>query len=390
MEANRRSLIRVAALALAACGLPGLALAATRPVAYYQVGQGSHYAYLVEWKGPDKARVVNPNGAQPGGVSDNGTQKLVTLNAPLSATFDTVDSCDLPIQQRQDTHQLVVRDLQAGVSEMVEIGTLTNIGGCEDGLVTPFGSQNDPGTPMKRLPMKARPSMGDLVPGLQIAGPSEDPPWTPFGLTGAQDVITLGVGTATFQATGHSFPVSLSADQWLVFGLAGFERAYTRLELDAKTGGEAWLMADWSSGRATRVETALFVKPLAGAGFGSVAQASRMWESGLFIDSPVLRFSIHLYKNGTGERVQQNLETGDEFRSPISSWGFEGQSLVQRRVFDGGFSFDRTWAPLRNQGKVRWVMESELFVDNGDSFVNIAPRVNYYVDTGKAVPPAVR
>lgn len=96
-----------------------------------------------------------------------------------------------------------------------------------------------------------------------------------------------------------------------------------------------------------------------------------------------------LPKNGTGERVQKDLDLGTESRVPIDSWGFDGLNLVQTRAFGGG-ERHRTWVPLRNQGtKFRWVMESELIVPNvGEPFTLIKPRVNYYEDTGKAVPPA--
>jgi hypothetical protein len=111
-----------------------------------------------------------------------------------------------------------------------------------------------------------------------------------------------------------------------------------------------------------------------------------MWESGLFVATRT-PFFFYLYKNGTGERVLKDLDLGTEDRTPVPVWGFDGLNLVQQRAFGPG-TRDRTWVPLSNVGKFRWVMESETAFDGTDTFTLIKPRVNYYKDTGKAVPPA--
>ncbi len=379
MNFSRRALMACATLALAILGCPGQASAATKSVAYYAVaasdiqangfGVGVGYAYLIDWKGQDKARVVNSRGVQPGAVSDNGTQRLVTLDAPLSGIFFVEDACHMLIERRMDIERVVVRDLKGGATQIAEIGTWTNIGGCQDGLVTPFGSETDPGISMKRVAMNARPTMTDMVPGVQIAGPSEEPYLS-------QDVITLGEGTALFHATGRSVPVAWSSDQWLVFDMDGFERAYTRLEVNAKTAREIWMVADWSAGQAESVMAPWFVKPLAGAGFGSVAQASRMWQSGMSSQP----FFVYLYKDGTGETVLEDPDQGTDFRSPIT-WGFDGPNVVQTGV---NFPNKRIWMPLRNEGKRRWVFEYEVYSGG----YKTPTRVIDYVDTGKAVPPS--
>ncbi len=391
MTFSRRTLALGATAALLAAGLPGAAIAAgTKSIAYYMPGDGTSTAYLIDWQPRSRARVVAGQGVQPGSVADNGTQKLVTLDAPLSNTFANIDSCGEDILQRQDTAQVVVRDLPGGISQIVEIGTITNLGGCEDGLVTPFGSPDDVGASKKRLSMSARPSVADLVPGTQIAGPSEEA-WAPGDIAVAQDVVTLGAGTATFQATGHGFAAAFSPDQWLVFSLSGFQRAYTRVEVDSRTGGETWLKADWMAGAPTRVESAMFIKPAGGAGFGTMMQAARMWDSGIFIATRK-PFFFYLYKTGTGERVQKDLDLGTESRTPITSWGLDGGNLWQQRLLGGGtIQRNRTWVPLRNEGsKTHWVMESEVQVDDTGATTLIKPRVNYYLDTGKAVPPAAQ
>jgi hypothetical protein len=392
MEISRRRLARCAGAALVACSLSAVALgSAAKPVAYFAAGDGSSAAFLIDWQAKHRARVVTYQGTQQGGVASDGTQEIVSLDAPISALIDGfADDCGEIIQKRKDLTRLAVRNVEGGLSRMNEIGTYTNVGGCQDGLVTPFGSPDDEGSTLKRLAMASRPPVDDLVPGIRLVGFSEDP-GDGDGFY-AEDMVTLQAGgAALFRRSGHVLPAAFDADQWLVFTLpGGQQRAYTRVALDAKTGGETWLMADWVDGQAVRVEDKMLVKPLAGAGFGTVAAASRMWDSGMFIATRQ-PFFFYLYKNGTGERVRVDLDLGTESRTPITAWDFEGVTLVQHRILDdGAMSFDRSWVPLRNEGKVRWVMESEVLVRNGTSQVSIKPRVNYYLDTGKAVPPAAR
>lgn len=386
MTLSRRLFGLCAGAALVAASLPGTALAGTtKSIAYFAVGDGSSNAYLIDWQPKNKARVANINGAASGTVASDETQKVVTFNSPISFSITNWDDCGEEIQQRTDTNQLVVRDHTGGVTEFVEIGTITNVGGCHDGQVEPFGSLTDEGQPLTRLSMAARPPVTDLVPGTQIAGFSEDVV-TPdaFGL--AQDVVTMQSGNVQFHASGHVVPGAFDANKWFVLNLPSGQRAYTRLAVDAKTGGETWLLADWSAGKAQRVEEVSMVKTSAGAGFGTVAQASRMWESGLFAATRT-PFFFYLYKNGKGERVQKDLDLGTESRAPISSWGFDGLNLLTHRDFGSAGTRDRTWVPLSNVGKFHWVLESETAFDGSDTFVLIKPRVNSYEDTGKAVKP---
>ncbi|MEK8029375.1 hypothetical protein AACH06_00965 [Ideonella sp. DXS29W] len=392
MSFQRRHVISLAAgAALIASLAPAAATAGTagaaKSLGYFMPGDGRSDAYLIDWLPKNKARLVSIAGAQSGRVTDDGVQKLVALDAPLTMSFTNYDECGEEIQQRRDVNQVVVRDLPDSVTQFVEMGTVTNIGGCQDGLVTPFGAVGDAGQSFQRLNMKNRPSVGDLVPGSQVAGFSEDVQ-LPGESTIAEDVVMLQEGgSAMFQVTGHVVPAAFDANQWLVFTFTFGQRAYTRVDVDSAIGGETWLMADWVGGQPVRVEEKLMVKPEAGAGFGTVAQASRIWNSGLFIDSRT-PFYFYLYKNGTGERVLKDLDLGTESRTPITAWGFEGLNLVQRRKLSASARRDRTWVPLRNVGKVRWIMESEVFLDRSGTTVLIKPRVNYVQDEGKAVPPA--
>lgn len=385
MTFSRRLFGLCAGAALVAASLPGTALAGTaKSIAYYADGDGSSNAYLIDWLPKSKARVANINGARSGTVSNDGTQKVVTLTSPISYSFTNWDECGEEIQQRSDTNQVVVRDHTGGVTEFVEIGTITNVGGCQDGLSVPFGSLTDEGTSLHRLAMTARPPVTDLIPGTQIAGFSEDV-MLPGEFDVAQDVVTMQSDNVLFHATAHSVAAAFDANQWLVMDLPSGQRAYTRLAINAKTGGETWLMAAWSAGKPQKVQEVMVVKPSTGANFDSVLEASRMWNSGLFIETRT-PFFLYLYKNGTGERVRKDLDLGTESRTPITAWEFDGPNLVMHRPFGDGTG-DRRWEPLSKNGKYRWVMESENAFDGTDHYVLIKPRVNYYLDTGKAVKP---
>ena len=117
MSFSRRVLFSYAAgAALIASCLPGAALAATtKSTAYFMAGDGSSNVYLIDWKPNNRARVASPLGAQAGGVANDGTQKVITLDSPLSTSFVNYDDCGEEIQQRQDVNQVVVRDLTGGV-----------------------------------------------------------------------------------------------------------------------------------------------------------------------------------------------------------------------------------------------------------------------------------
>lgn len=236
--------------------------------------------------------------------------------------------------------------------------------------------------------MDARPSMSDIVPGVGLAGPSEAAWPTSPNLWPAQAAVSIKASTVVFKATGHVFAWKLSADGWWVMNLPGQQRAHTRLQLDAKTGGETWLLADWAGGLAQRVVALNFVKTTADAGFGTVKQASRMWQYGGSVDTRT-PFFHYLYTNGTGERVQKDLDAGTESRTPIPEWDLDGADLWERWDFpDQALTLTRRWTPVSNHGtKVHWVLERYDAIRADEPSVLIPSRVNYLVDTGKAVPP---
>src|SRR5262249_33429101 len=156
-----------------------------------------------------------------------------------------------------------------------------------------------------------RPPMTDIVQGLRIAGPGEFV-WPSEYSWPAQDVVTVHDGSVTFHGTGDVRQAAVNADGWWVFELGDPQQAYTRLEVDEKTGGETWLVAEWHYGQIRRVAAQAFVKPLRGAGFGKRAEAARMWQAGVTVGpkSPWARFPfyMYLYKDGSGEQVSKNLD----------------------------------------------------------------------------------
>ncbi len=366
-------------------------------VSYLPTTRGLFDAYLVEWLPGNRAQLVGFFGTRGGSVGASGTQRVVTLDAPFTQVLPAgePDACGEFPDQQQDTLQVAVNQVSGndrrGSVAIVTLGTLTNLTGCEAGRVTPFGALTDPGTPMNNLALALRPAVTDLVPGVALAGPSEEsralfnPP--------AADVVTLQAGgLGLFARTGSVRPVAFTADHWLVVTLAdGSQHGYARIAVDRRTGAETWLDAEWSGGAPLSVQQVLMVKPAAGAGFGSLRQTTRHWESGLFIGS-ASPFFIDLYRDGTGARILVDASTGGESRTPIT-WAYGGgtpASVVQRRLLGGGtVTGERTWVPLANAGRNHFVMEDEVFIDSAGGVSTLfRPRVNFYVDQGAATPPA--
>ena len=119
---------------------------------------------------------------------------------------------------------------------------------------------------------------------------------------------------------------------------------------------------------------------------GSVRSMARLWESGLATNTR-LPFFIALNADGSGERISKDLDAGSEFRQPIR-WRLDGNSLIAERS-SPVYQRTRTWLPLAQAGKVRFVMESEdqLLLRDGSRAVFIPRRVTPYINRG-SVPPA--
>lgn len=378
--------------ALAAAGSLAFSLGA-QAVPYVHVAStsSSSSAYIFDWRG-SRAVVVDGLGRRAGNLVTAGAVRTVTLDAPLSQEYTgEIPSCggEQP-QMRQDITQFTVTrtsgtDLR-GESSVSAAGTVTTLTGCAAGTVVPFGTDpSETAVATRHLAMSQRPTLTDLTTGTRLAGPSEEarPADSTFV---AADVVTMGTGQVQFSATGNAYSTSIT-DNWLVVGLPGTARAYTRFSIDRSNGAEVWVDADWSGGLPQRVFQTLMVKVGTAPTFGSVANMSRIWESGLFIGSTT-PFSIWLYSNLTGERVSLDPATGTESRRAIT-WSVAGTTLTQNRSF-GPNAAVRRWDALRTVGATRWVMESENVVEasTGTSSVLIKPRVNFYVDRGATTLPA--
>ena len=386
------SLRMACALAGALLSLPLLAQAATRTVAYAaEPGYAQSGAYLIEWRPANRAQVVLPQGAGAGSVSVVDVHQVITLDTPISQFgVGPAAPCDgLPPDQRYDTQQVAVRTRSGtpnkGQSGVIELGTITTLTGCEAGKVETFGALTDTGLLTLHRSLSARAPMDDLVPGASLSGMSEN------GSSVADqppvDTVLFQAGAVQFGRSGQVVPASLNAAGWWVLDLpTSGQRAYTRLTAADKNGIEVWMAADLSAGEFTHVVTVLMVKPVAGTTFGSRVETSRMWQSGIFTLTRQ-PFFVYLYKDLTGDRVQKDLDTGGISYVPIT-WNFSGDLVVQERT-TGPNLRRRFWQPLVRTGKSMAVFEAEIvyFPDGSDALV-IAPRVNYYLDTGKAVKPA--
>lgn len=383
-----------AAMSLLTVGLAAMTLpAAAKNMFYVADGYGSSYAwYLVLNEADKKARLVGGLGSQAGTYTDNGTEILVTLNKPFSSllTGGLVCNQDQPTV-RHDVEQVLFRrvdstGVNSGKSQVVEIGKDTILDTCKAGEVIPFGSLSDEGTPMLHRSAAKRAAMIDVVAGLTLAGLREEVDSAdPSGRLQA-DIATLDSDTTVhFQRTGHVVNTTLTTDQWLVLQLPGGERGYTRVIVNASTGLESWIEADFKDGKPQKATGVLMVKPIPGASFGSKAEASRMWETTLFVgtNNPLY---FYLYGNYNGEKISKDIAAADEYRQPIT-WRFDGGDIVQTRISSTNI-YERRWTPLARTGKYVAVMESETktpSVGAPSSFIPL--RVNSYVDRGKATPP---
>jgi hypothetical protein len=388
----------VAGAITAACALAcaaGAQAAGSKSIAYTPVDLSTATTYLVDWnEKKHHAHVVEYFGAGDGTFSDDGSQRVVNFGKPLSYEASSYDCNGEPMTQRVDLQQMVFRAVSGtaarGTSQVVELGTLTDIDGCTPGAVAPFGALDDPGLTTNHLDMARRAPVTDLVPGARLAGPSETPhEGEGFDLNlMVQSITTFGAGNLRFEDTGHVFPISTS-DGWIVVDFGGFQRGFTRLTRDTKGGTEMWLQAAWN-GAPMNVMRNLMVQPNAAAGFGGRNAVAHTWSSGLFLASVSITW-YDLYRDGTGQRVIHDTVYDQDYTLPVT-WLLDGANLVTNRLpYEDGSYAHRTWVPVANFGKNHFVMESEDVVEADGTFVytRFTPRVNFYVDGGKAFPPSL-
>ena len=351
-------------------------------------------AYIVDWNvATHTAHLVDHVGTGAGTFTDDGTLRVLTLSAPIETTQQTFDCNGLPMTQAVDLTQLAVRHLSGGAhhgsAQVIEIGATTDIGGCTPGLVTPYGSTADAGTTSTYLDMDDRPSLDDLGHGARLAGMSDT---DPTGLTDSVQLVartvTFAHRSVTFSNSGVSVPREL-ADGWFVLDFGTFQRGYTRLSVDPHTRAEVWLGAAWSAGAPTSIFQTMMVQPDAGAGFGGHDAQAHVWNSGLFLRSEDPT-DFQLYTDFTGVFESRDT-TGTLLMSTPVTWADSGPNVVIARSNDpASYNYVRTWVPIANYGKAHFVIENEDRHDLATGAVTprIVPRVNFYMDGGKATPAA--
>jgi hypothetical protein len=384
---------------LLSVGLFGAAAqAAVIQTAYYVDSHGRSSTYLVDWNNTRlKADIVDSQGRMTGSYTESGSRRVVTLTSPrvVDVLAGHFDSCGQPATTRStETRFAFLRQSGTERSGTTAISADTSrvvVDGCDAGLVLSSTSIDDTTEAQSHLRMSARPSMSDTIPGARWAGFSETPRTDlqsqVFSLEADLTTLLSG-GLMQFARTGTAVPAVLNSQGWLMLSFPSFSRGYTRLKVDTSTGAETWLVGDFVADKPAWVQEILVTRSLAGGTFGTLTQAARQWNSGLFSDTNN-PFLIYLYRDGTGERVFKDLAAGTESRTPLESWVFDGPNIVQTRRSNpmATFTFIRTWEPIGNLGKIRWVLEREIRrMSDGSEFPMIAPRVNFYIDTGRATP----
>ena len=350
--------------------------------------------YVITWNpASHTAHIAETFGVADGTYTDDGTTRVVTLLQPIVTTDYKIDCNGNTIAQTDDTLQLVFRTTSGtpdrGTTQVAPIGITTDIGGCTPGLVTHYGSVTDTGFTLNRLAMRLRASMDDLRPGAQLAGMSEvalDQPGD--GATLSADITTFGEHDVRFSATGDRFNFRRTDDGWLVVDFGTFQRGYTRLTRDERSGEEIWLASEWTNGAPGVIDMSEMVTPRRDAGFGGVNKASRDWASGIFLNSAEPA-SFDLHDDGSGVRISSSTDGSPPVLTPFT-WSESGAQLLSRvTASDGSYSL-RTWTPVANDGRNHFVIESESAYDASGNlqFVLIAPRVNFLVDDGKSVETA--
>lgn len=369
--------LAASALALAATLASPLAQAALpQSIAYTAIEESHHEAWLVTWQAGHRATLAMLQGTGTGTWTQaaDGTRTF-KLDAPI------IYGC---LQYQALTFHLTSGTQRKGQGDVVRSGVNT----CPQPV--PF---TDPAIPLRQVDMSARPSVADLVPGAQIAGFTETPYQDQPSNLGVfyldQDVVTFDAAGLVFAATGHQLPTTLH-DGWfrvLVTTSPWTEQAYTRLAVLAN-GEEIWLGQSILNSVPTVVWQSVMTKPLAGAGFGTDAQAAHHWESGVWLHSQTQNYFYDLYPGGSGQRRIHDVVAGTDATGP-ATWHLEGATMMVDFP-SGNTNGHRSWMPLANHGKAHFVLERGTVTGPGATLVDIHTRVNYFQDEGAAQPSAPR
>jgi len=359
------------------------------------------YGMLVAWDDSRwRANLTDASGNHDGSYSQSGLRRVFTYDTPqVSERTDWDDDCADLLQIRRQITQAVETRLSGtprkGSSNWVSLGTDTVLNGCKAGQVTSVGDPDEPGiSPWTHVNLGATPPPRPLVAGEGWAGLIE----APRDLVGepdhahhiAQDVAKVdATGTAfVMGTTGSVLPATLGGDGWLTTTLpSGTQRAYKRVAMDTRSGAETWLAGDRVQGRLLWVDAWRMVKPQPGANFANLRAAARVWRKADFTYSR----EYHLYRDLTGWLVDDNVLPEPVHSEWPVTWRYAPEALHIDRT-NVSFLRDRLWVPLARYGAQQWVMESELQIDvpTGGVTQLIAPRVAWYTDMGRAVPPTTR
>jgi hypothetical protein len=349
--------------------LPLVAGAAGPRQEVYYIGPtgGLYYADLVEILGHGKVRVARDTGAQTGKASITSLRKDILLDAPLSSFVDGQCADGNWAYQRRDVSRIVYQDSDKGTkpssSTQWELGTLTNVDGCDIGHVEQFGDLNAPGTAMTHLNMGDNlPSMDGLF-GTSRFGGLSDQPW-PIDNAPEVDVVAFQSDrTLQFNRTGTTYP-TLAVGRWLTFAAPdGEQRGYVRLALVKEWYAEIWLLARFQNGQIVRVLPRLMSKATANASFGSVKNMSRSWLYGVTVGTPYPMW-IRLHEDGREQRVFTD-ENGLQYpESSPWSWVIAGPLIEQTRDqwYGGEMQRHKSWEPVATRPGLRWVIDRDWFV----------------------------
>lgn len=368
----------------------------TQKVAYYTTKWFYTGGHIVEWN-DTTGRAVNldTRGAMPGGFTlEADGKRVLTYDRPFSSLSSDTDRCGQVVQTRRDVSQAIYRSLDShrgiGKTQITHVITKTWLDGCDAGKTEQV--PDDGTVPFLRHPLRIRTPIDDVTAGgVSLAGFAEQPiavtdDGAEIRLTPVDTAALSGVpGSVTFEQSGNQYPVSLSAQGWLVISLPSGPRAYRRMAVDPKTGHEIWLMGDMQGDQLKWVTQVEMIKPQAGASFGTTPDIAHRWLSS--IRFPGSRFGFALYADGTGDTCNKAPPARWGCGFPLT-WQLDGTTLQfhQQRT---SYERIRLWEPLARTGNKQWMYETLTYhYPDGSTQPAIVRRLNYYTDEGPSQPPA--
>ncbi|MBQ0957674.1 hypothetical protein KAK06_01765 [Ideonella sp. 4Y11] len=366
--------------------LPSLA----RELAYLATpGYGTPFAFLIDWQPQGRASVVSFDGAGAGAVSSEASNRVITLDAPISVwtTADEPTDCDGGYPNvRIDIQRIGVRPVQGnsrlGQSAITQAGTTTVLSGCATGRVTPWGGIAETGGLLVNHSDRSRFASPDAVSvGSQWVGFSDA--IYPYYSGATANPASVEEGQLRFRDGGAVVPLTRRADGWFVLDLGDRgQRGYLRIAEADGSGQEAWLAAMWSGDRPVQVARSPMVHPQLGD-WGGLRKSARHWlltpteftQTQVFVD---------LLSNGSGEWLHVDRDTGETDHLPLLRWRVNGSVIeLDTDAFNGAYRV-RRWEWLARTGRNVSVLESMIeYQPDGTQRVVLRPRLNLYRDEGR-------